>query len=567
MLSHSPLNSSVNRTAVVQAQAVKNLLEHPPTSKPSLESVALPSSSFGTLDSPADYSSVSLSTQLSSTPSSFGGPRLVTFASRPQEGFLYSVSEASSAPYETTFPPTPSGREQSSSFTSEKGDPTLSSEAPRGVGEHHAEVRLVSSEASGDTCQRLAPFHPSPSVKISVSFADSSKVETQRASSYLSLYSDPTTAAQVVRPTPTLPEGVVLSPSRPEHGQGTNSLYTLRPDSSCSVQPPAVTSYRSSFVTAVSSSPSPSSTSVSSTPNASSTPIVSSTSAAPTRLSTPIASTAPSILYVSSTPSVLSGPGIPSGPNVPSKPDVPITPTAPAMPYHPANHSALPTSTVQSTFSLPPVIPFPPSSLTSSSSTALPPTSGAPPAQVTSSSIPPPSSAILPSLSVPAQNSWSEPISLRTPSSQPNAASSSSDPSPAVTGPPDTHSSAPFTPISSVPITCSSSSTSTNCIQNSSRTQEASPLPVPGNQSPGASSSSCPSVSLCTSSVPRSATSESATPSAEPLNLVTNNQSLDLSCGKRPLSLKIAPTPTWRRSSAPYRPPLVGRRSQPWRPW
>ncbi|XP_047486845.1 mucin-17-like [Penaeus chinensis] len=376
----------------------------PPTSKPSLGSVAPPSSSFCTLDSPTDYSSMSLSTQLSSTPSSFGGPRLVTFSSRPHEGFLYSVSEASSAPYETTFPPNPSGREQSSSFTSEKGGPTFSSEASRGVCDHHAEVRLVSSEASGETCQRLDPFRPSPSVKISVSFSDSSKVETQRASSYLSLYSDPTTAAQVVRPTPTLPEGVALSNSRPDHAQGTPSLYTLRPDSSCSVQPPAVTSYRSSFVTAVSSSLSPSSTSVSSTPNASSTPIVSSTSAAPTSLSTSTASTVPSILYVSSTPSVLSGPGIPSSPSVPSKPGVSITPTAPAMPYHPANHSSLPTSTVQSTFSLPPCDPihsiFPHILLVNHSSIHF----------------------------MRSTNS-----SFGRLSSQPNAATSSSDPSPVVT--------------------------------------------------------------------------------------------------------------------------------------
>lgn len=579
----------------------------PHPSKHSLESVAPPSSSFGASDSPADYSSMSLSTQLPSTPSSFGGPRLVTFASRSHEGLLYSVSEASSAPYatpfkgpsgladalppsflpppppllplpeddgsssaetlqETTFPPTPPGRDQSSSFTAEKGGPTLSSEASRGVGEHHAEVRLVSSEASGETCQRLVPFHPSPSLKISVSFADSSKAETQRASSYLSLYSDPTTAAQVVRPTPTLPEGVTLSSSRPEHAQGTPSLYSLRPDSSCAVQPPAVTSYRPSFVTAVSSSPSPLSTSVSSTADAPSMPIISSTSGAPTSLSTSAASTVPSILYVSSTPSVLSGPGIPTSPSVPLKPGVPVSPSAPAMPYHPASHSALPTSSVQSTFSLPSVIPFPPSSLTSSSSTTLPSTSGAPPTQVTSSSITPPSSAILPSLSVPTQNSWSESISLRTPNSQANAAPS---PSPAITGPPNTHSSTPLTPISSAPITCSSSSTSTNCIQTSSRTQVASTctVPVPGNQSPGASSSSSSSVGLCTSPVPSSTTSEKATPSAEPLNLVTNNQSLDLSCGKRPPSLKIAPTPTWRRNSGPYRPPLVGRRSQPWRPW
>nr|XP_027224639.1 endochitinase A-like [Penaeus vannamei] len=374
-----------------------------PTSKSSLESVASSSSNFGVSrleDSSTDYSSMSLSTQLSSTPSSFGGPRIVTFTSRPHEGFLYSVSEASSAPYttpfkgpsgfadvppsflpppppllplpeddasssvdalqETPFPPAPSGREQSSSFSSaEKGGPALSTDASRGVGEHTGEARLVSSEASAETCPRLVPFHPSPSLKLSVSFSDSSKAESQRASSYLSLYSDPASAAPVVRPTPTLPEGVALPSSRPEHAQGTPSLYPLRPDSSCSAQPPAATSYRSSFVTVVSSSVSSSSTSVSSAPNAPSTPIVSSTSGAPTSLSVSTAPSIPSILYVSSTPSVLPGKGNPSSPSVPLKPGVPVTPSAPTMPYHPSSHSALPTSTVQPTFSLPPVITFP----------------------------------------------------------------------------------------------------------------------------------------------------------------------------------------------------------------
>ncbi|ROT79898.1 splhairy [Penaeus vannamei] len=506
-----------------------------PTSKSSLESVASSSSNFGVSrleDSSTDYSSMSLSTQLSSTPSSFGGPRIVTFTSRPHEGFLYSVSEASSAPYttpfkgpsgfadETPFPPAPSGREQSSSFSSaEKGGPALSTDASRGVGEHTGEARLVSSEASAETCPRLVPFHPSPSLKLSVSFSDSSKAESQRASSYLSLYSDPASAAPVVRPTPTLPEGVALPSSRPEHAQGTPSLYPLRPDSSCSAQPPAATSYRSSFVTVVSSSVSSSSTSVSSAPNAPSTPIVSSTSGAPTSLSVSTAPSIPSILYVSSTPSVLPGKGNPSSPSVPLKPGVPVTPSAPTMPYHPSSHSALPTSTVQPTFSLPPVITFP--------------------------LAPHPLSVNRPSIHFrrspnATRNPWSESSALRTPSSPPKAAPSSSvaDPSPPATE---------RKKLLPVPSPCT--------------------LPVPGNQSPGASSSSGASLSLGAPSVPTSATSDIATPSAEPLNLVTNNQSLDLSCGKRPPSLKIAPTPTWRRSSAPYRPPLVGRRSQPWRPW
>ncbi|XP_042882394.1 flocculation protein FLO11-like [Penaeus japonicus] len=579
----------------------------PPTGESSLESTAPHSTSFGVPSrlgdsSSADYSSTSFSNQLSSN-SSFGGPRLVTLASRPQEGYLYSVSEAASAPFttgfksssgfadalspsflpppppllplseddaspaldviqETAFPPPPSGREQGLSFLSaETGGQALSVKGSQGVGE----VRLASSEASGETCPRLVPFHPSPGLKISVSFSDSSKTETRRTSSYPNLYPDPTTGAQVVRPTPTLPESVVLTSPRPDHAQGTPSLYHLHPDGSCSVQPPAATSFKSPFVTVVSSSTTSSSASVSFSPNASSASIVSSTSGAPSSLSISTAPSVPSILYVSSTPSVLSAPSIPSN-SIPIKPSVPPTPTVPGTPYPPSTHSTLPSSTIESTFSLSSMITFTPSSLASSPPTALPSTSSIPSTQVTSSSITPSSSSVQPSPSIPSNNAWSESGTLRTPISSPT--SSLENESSPITGLPDTHVVlAPLPPTSATPTTHSPSSTTSTKSSYGAQGASAATLPVPDTQCPSASSSSSAPVNLGAPSVPTSATPESATPSAEPLNLVTNNQSRDLACGKRPFSLKMAPTPTWRRSSAPYRPPVAGRRSQPWRPW